>query len=117
MFSHTESLESQAEKINGKPLEEHSTHADGAESPEQSARMEQPEVSDEARNGGGALNDIAARLAEAEKRGFMKAMALKAEELFNRPTAGCETFPKPDAEESAASDVIVLSHIRRSVWD
>lgn len=112
MFSHTKSLEEQACKINnGESLKEQS---EGSEISEYS---ENSENSESAENSELSEPTLAAQLEEAEKRGFMRAMAMKAEELFNRPTAGSQTFPEADAEESAASDVIVLSHIRRSVWD
>lgn len=175
MFLHTQSLENQANKINGNLKEgmEHSEHSESVERMEDAEHSEQSEHSERAETQEGAevmkkaehlefseqsehskgaenqkgaevmkkaehsefsehseyskraegmevaddAGNVAAKLAEAERRGFMRAMSLKAEELFNRPRAGSSMFPEPDAEESAASDVIVLSHMRRSVWD
>lgn len=112
MFSHTKGLTEQAEKINGNLKDDKDFDEIKA-----TDEVKNAEAVNDLNDAGTPPDDVESQLAEAEKRGFMRAMAMKAEELFNRPAPGTQTFPEPDVEESAASDVIVLSHIRRSVWD
>ncbi|MDE7369295.1 MAG: hypothetical protein K2N08_05920 [Muribaculaceae bacterium] len=119
MFSHTQSLDQQAQKLTSTSTEQ----------PAEVQQVEQietvPEQSEPHESDGSADTEPAEQsaepstdpIAEAEQRGFQRAMALRVEELFNRPTSGTPTFPKPDPDEAAASDIVFLSRVRRSVWD
>ena len=117
MFSHTESLEEQAQKLTSVQAEQPADPQPVkpvADSTEQQHDSTEPSVDEQVSQHVEPTSDL---IAEAEMRGFQRAMALRAEELFNRPTSDAPTFPKPDPDESAASDVVFLARVRRSVWD
>lgn len=57
--------------------------------------------------------DIAALIAEAEKRGYLRARQELAQQRFDAPAAGPE--PEPPAVQKPRTDF--LSRERRSVWD
>lgn len=124
MFSHTQSLDQQAQKLSSTSIIQPDEPIDIVDEVDNSA--EQSEVISESES---TVDEPAEQLpdqlseqstdliAEAEQRGFQRAMALRIDELFNRPTSGSPTFPNPDPDEAAASDIVFLSRVRRSVWD
>ncbi|MDE5844210.1 MAG: hypothetical protein K2H44_02340 [Muribaculaceae bacterium] len=118
MFSHTQSLDEQAQKLTSttpeqpaevQPVEPIETVSDQTEPVSEETADKEPAEQ--------LAEPSTDPIAEAEARGFQRAMALRVEELFNRPTSGTPTFPKPDPDEVAASDIVFLSRVRRSVWD
>ena len=122
MFSHTQSLDQQAQKLSSTSIIQNDESKDIVDevdnSAEQSEVISESTVDEPAEQLPDQLSEQSTDLiAEAEQRGFQRAMALRIDELFNRPTSGSPTFPDPDPDEAAASDIVFLSRVRRSVWD
>lgn len=63
--------------------------------------------------------DVEALVAEAEQRGYRRAMNERIEALMARPGTWEQTTPTAAAPAAAAVDTtpVILAHTRRSIWD
>lgn len=60
--------------------------------------------------------DIAAMLAEAEMRGYRRAMNEQAEMMMQRPALGERTEEKTEKNDDEG-EVMILNRVKRSIWD